>query len=266
VRFKNLSELRRPGLREIFLAALPKTIAMSRYAKEKAFKINELVNAVYRDSLEWYGFTLGASDEPDLVVDIGLPRNDLNLQTYTALSAERIAQFREALPADVVINGWIHSHGALGYKHFSTTDERNHLVVLDYVVASLRRPVAKREILIKDLVFLQEGRFDDADMTRGSVCIITDAPVSSATIMETIYGGYCYAVVIGNEGWHEQQIYYRESGVLSGSSILGKSEAEISLVDTGMVMTRHDISDLEDEVRAKIQPNPNPPVEMTERM
>ena len=62
---------------------------MAQYAREKAFKINELVRTVHQDSLEWYGFTLGTTGNPDLITDIGLPRNDLNLQHYTTLELRK---------------------------------------------------------------------------------------------------------------------------------------------------------------------------------
>jgi len=266
MRFKSLSELERPGLREIPLAAMPHSIAMTHYAREKAFKINELVRAVHVKSLEWYGFTLGAKDSPDLITDIGLPRNDLNLQDYTTLSPERIVEFQESLPDGVIMNGWIHSHGALMYKRFSRTDEKNHLVVLDFIGAGLRRPVAKREIVVRDLAFLLEGQYTREDLAKGSVCLITDSPITSATLMETVYGSFCYAVVIGDEGWHEQAIQYMEKGVLTGRTTLSHKEAEITLVDTGRALTRHDISALRNEVEEKIQPNANPPVEIMERM
>jgi hypothetical protein len=266
MRFKSLSELKRPDLREISLATLPRSITMAKYAREKAFKINELVRTVHKRSLEWYGLSLGAADNPELITDIGLPRNDLNLQDYTALSPERIAEFQESLPENIVINGWIHSHGALMYKHFSGTDEKNHRVVLDFVAARLRRPVAKREVAIKDLVFLLKDRFAESDMAQGSVCLITDAPVTSATLMETVYGSFCYAIVVGDEGWHEQAIHYKENGVLSGLARLSSTLAEITLVDTGRVLSSLDVSSLSDEVEDKIRQNSNPPVETLERM
>jgi hypothetical protein len=266
MRFKSLSELKRPELREISLATLPQSITMTRYAKDKAFKINELVRTVHEDSLEWYGFTLGTAGDPHLITDLGLPRNDLNLQHYTSLSSERIAEFQESLPEDVIVNGWIHSHGALMVKHFSHTDEQNHLVVLDFVAAGLRKPVAKREVAIKDLVFLLKDQFLEEDLAEGSVCLITDAPITAATLMETIYGSFCYAIVIGDQGWHEQLIHYRENGVLSGHTALSNKKAEIALVDTGRTLTPLDISALMDEVEEKIQPNNNPPLEKMERM
>lgn len=266
MRFKSLSELKRPELKEISLATLPRSILMVRYARDKAFKINELVRSVHKESLEWYGFTLGTVERPDLITDIGLPRNDLNLQVYTSLSSERIAEFQETLAEDTVVNGWIHSHGALNVRHFSHTDDRNHRVVLDFVAASLRKPVAKREIAIKDLVFLQKDRFIDEDLAKGSVCLITDAPVTEATIMETIYGSFCYAIVVGDEGWHEQQIHYRKNGVLTGQTDVSHKEAEIILAEPVRVLTRFDINNLREEVERKIRPNTNPPLEMMERM
>jgi hypothetical protein len=266
MRFKSLSQLKRPELREVSLATLPQSITMAHYAREKAFKINELVRSVHHNSLEWYGFTLGTAGDPELITDIGLPRNDMNLQDYTTLGSERIAEFQESLPEDVTVNGWIHSHGALMVKHFSRTDEQNHLVVLDFVAASLRRLVAKREIAIRDLVLLLQDRFVAADLVEGSISLITDAPITSATIMEAVFGSFCYAIVIGDEGWHEQQIHYRENGVLSGHTALSSKRAEMTLVDTGRVLTHLDVSALRDEVEEKIKPNTNPPVENMERM
>ncbi len=266
MRFKSLAALKRSDLTEISLGTLPQSIPMAHYARAKAFKLNELVRAVHEQSLEWYGFTLGTRGAPELIADIGLPRNDLNLEHYTTLSGERIAEFQESLPADVVINGWIHSHGALMYQHFSRTDEENHRAVLDFVAASLRKPVAKREIAVKDLVLLVRGRYTDEDLTEGSVSLITDVPVTSATLMEAVYGSFCYAVVIGDEGWHHQQILHQVDGVLSGYRARNQKEARIIPVDTGRVLTRQEISALRDEVEAKIRPDPNPPLETMERM
>jgi hypothetical protein len=266
MRFKSLSQLKRPELREVTLATLPQSITMTQYAREKAFKINELVRSVHQVSLEWYGFTLGSAGHPELITDIGLPRNDMNLQDYTALGCERLTEFQEALPEDVIVNGWIHSHGALMVKHFSRTDEQNHLVVLDFVAARLRKPVAKREVAIRDLVLLVGDRFVAADLATGSVTLITDAPVTSATIMEAVFGSFCYAIVVGDEGWNEQQIHYRETGVLSGHTALSNKQAEMTLIDTGRPLTRFDISALKDEVAEKIKVNTNPPVEKMERM
>ena len=216
MRFKDLSCLKRPKPLMIILGSLPQHILMAKYAKDKAFKISELVGVIFEKSFEWYGFTLANNDHPELIADIGLPQNDLNLQDYTTLGSQRIAEFQESLPEDVMINGWIHSHGALNYRHFSNTDEKNHLTVLDFVAARTRRPLAKKEIAIQDLVLLEKDRFMEKDLEKGSVCLITDGPITEAKIMETIYGSFCYSIVIGDEGWHEQQIHCRERGILSG--------------------------------------------------
>ncbi len=266
MRLKSLSELRRRELREVTLASLPRTILMTSYAREKAFKIGELVRSVHRESLEWYGFTLGSADRPDLITDIGLPRNDLNLQVYAGISPEKIVEFHESLPAGTVINGWIHSHGALMVKHFSTTDARNHAVVLDFVAASLKIPVAKREVAVKDMVFLLKDRFIDQDLSRGSVCVITDAPITEATIMETVYGSFCYAIVVGDEGWHEQEIHTREYGVLSGHPRLSHQPADIVMMEPGRTLSEMEIGRLREEVETKIRPNKNPALEIMERM
>jgi hypothetical protein len=266
MRFKDLSQLKRPEPREIILGILPQDILMADYAKGRAFKISELVGVVFEESLEWYGFTLAQKDHPELIVDIGLPKNDLNLQDYTTLSSRRIAEFQESLPEDVIINGWIHSHGALNYKHFSNTDENNHRTVLDFVAARTRKVLAKREITIQDLVLLEKDRFAEKDLEKGSVSLITDGPITQASIMETVYGSFCYSIVIGDDGWHEQEIHYKERGILSGHTTVSRKAAEIILVDTGKTLTQIDINVLSDEVVEKIQPNLNPPPEMIERM
>jgi len=252
MRFKNLSQLKRPKPLEITLQSLPQHIVMAEYAKAKAFKINELVKMTFKESFEWYGFTLANRDHPELIIDIGLPQNDLNLQDYTALGSERI--------------GWIHSHGALNYKHFSHTDEQNHLVVLDFVAARTRKPLSKKEVAVQDLVLLQKDRFEQKDMEKGSVCLITDGPITEARIMETVYGSFCYSIVIGDGGWHEQEIHCREQGVLSGHTTLSSKKAQIEFVDTGRSITQSDINTLRDEVKQKIKPHTDPPPELIERM
>jgi hypothetical protein len=239
---------------------------MADYAKQKAFKINELVRTIHQDSFEWYGFTLGSRDNPEVIIDIGLPRNDQNLSDYATIGPKGIAEFQESLADDAIVNGWIHSHGALHYKHFSHTDEKNHLVVLDFVSARLRKPVAKREIPIKDLSLLVKDQFGNNNLQQGSVSLITDKPIAEATIMETVYGSFCYAIVIGDEGWHEQEIHYRESGILTGQTRESSKETEITVLDTDRSLVQLDINGLSDEVEEKIRPNTNPPPEMIERM
>jgi hypothetical protein len=239
---------------------------MALYAKAKAFKINELVREIHQESYEWYGFTIADKERPELIIDIGLPKNDQNLQDFTTLGPERIAEYHESLPEETIINGWIHSHGALKYKHFSHTDEENQATVLDFVTARLRWVVAKKEVPIQDLSFLVKGGFEEKDLAKGSVSIITDGIITEATIMETIYGGFCYSIVIDDEGWHEQEIHYKERGVLSGHRIVSKRSADIVFIDTGRSLTEADIALLSDEVEEKIQPNLNPPPEIIERM
>jgi hypothetical protein len=266
MRFKDLSRLKRPEPLTIKLGSLPQHILMAAYAREKAFKINELVGLIFESSFEWYGFTLAHKNYSDIIVDIGLPKNDLNLQDYTTLGSERIAEFQESLPENLIINGWIHSHGALNYKHFSHTDEENQRTVLDFVAARTRKPLAKKEIAIQDLILLEKDRFEEKDLEKGSVSLITDGPITEAKIMETIYGSFCYSIVIGDDGWHEQEIHYRKRGILSGHTIVNSKSTEIEFVDMGKHLTDADISILSDEVKEKIKPHTDPPPELIERM
>jgi hypothetical protein len=217
-------------------------------------------------SFEWYGFTLANNDHPELITDIGLPKNDLNQQDYTTLGSQRIAEFQESLSEDVMINGWIHSHGALNYRHFSNTDEKNHLTVLDFIAARNRKPLAKKEIVIQDLVLLEKERFMEKDLEKGSISIITDGPITEAKIMETIYGSFCYSIVIGDEGWHEQQIHCRERGILSGHTTVWSKSTNIKFIDTQRTLKPEEIQAIGKEVKEKIQPNLNPPTELIERM
>jgi len=266
MRFKDLSQLKRPKQLIITLGSLPQHILMAKYARDKAFKISERVGVIFEKSFEWYGFTLANNDHPELITDIGLPQNDLNLQDYTTLGSQRIAEFQESLPEDVLINGWIHSHGDLNYRHFSNTDKNNHLTVLDYVAARTRKSLAKKEIAIQDLVLLEKDRFVEKDLEKGSICLITDVPITEAKIMETIYGSFCYSIVIGDKGWHEQEIHCREGGILSGHTTVRSQAANIEFVDTGRSLSQSDISDLSNEVEEKIKPHTDPPPELIERM
>jgi hypothetical protein len=254
LRFNRLAELARPSLQKLVLASLPDQILMAHFAKQKAFKINELVRSLYQDSYEWYGYTLAFRDHPELIVDLGLPKNEQNILQYTRVHPEKIAAYQESLAPDQVINGWIHSHGNLELNQFSSIDEENQVTVLDYVTAGLRRPIAKQEILINEVSLLVKGKFRDADLKKGSVSIITDTPVAEVRIMETVYGVFCYSMVIGDGGWHHQEIYYKQRGILSGQTTVSKKAADLLLVDTGRVLTPEDMADLTAEVREKIHP------------
>lgn len=265
MRFKGLAALKRPEGYAVPLAGLPEEIPTARYAMAKAFKINELVRAIHKDSYEWYGFTIANRGNPELIVDLGLPKNDQNLSDYTSVGPDEIASFQESLPQDQVINGWIHSHGSLPFEQFSLTDERNQVTVLDYVTALLRKPVAKREIMIRDLTILVKDRWAEKDLEGGSVALITDAPITEARVIETIYGGFCYAMIIGDGGWHRQGVHYKRRGILSGQTMENKGEADLVLVETGRQLTDADMKSLEDEVREKIQPGVAIPRERYER-
>jgi hypothetical protein len=266
MRFKTLSRLKRSEPLEIILGNLPKSILMAEYARAKAFKISAMVLKIFKESYEWYGFTLADPAHPEFIIDIGLPENNMNLQNYTTLGSSKIAEFHESLPKDHIINGWIHSHGALNYKHFSTTDEKNSRTVLDFVAAGTRKPLAKKEIPIQDLVLLEKGRFSEKDLEKGTISLITDKPITEAKIMETVYGSFCFSIVIGDSGWHEQQIHYRERSILSGHGSVRSQSTNIEFVDTQRTLSPEEIQVLSNEVKDKIQPNLNPPPELIERM
>lgn len=254
MRFKALSELKRTEAQEVVLATLTQEIRMDHYAKLKAFAINELVRSLHGGSFEWYGFTLGDRDHPELIIDIGLPWNDENLLQYTRISPERIALYQETLPAERVITGWIHSHGSMENQGFSILDEENHLTVLDFVTSLLRKPVAKKEVIIKDLTLLVAGCYREEDLAQGSVSFITDLPVHQVRVLETIYGGFCYSMVIGDDGWHQQEIYYKSKAILSGQVTVTHRKADLVLLDRGRSLTPAEIDLLREEIREKIRP------------
>ena len=265
MRFTKLSGVGRPETRETALAALPERIRMAEYAMKKAFRIDELVRTVHKGSFEWYGYTIADRAEPALIRDIGLPRNARNVPDYTSVHAEGIAEYRESLPRGAIINGWIHSHGSLDFRGFSSTDERNQATVLEYVTALLRKPVAKREVVIEDLVLLVKGRFDEKELAEGSVTLVTDVPVGEASILETVYGGFCYSIVIGEGGWHRQEIRYKRRGILTGRTAVSRNDAEVVFVDTGRTLTQEDLDALDRDVREKIQPEPRVPRDRYEK-
>lgn len=266
MRFKTLSQLKRSEPLNIILGDHPQSILMAEYAKAKAFIIGDLIRKNFKDSYEWYGFTLADPAHPELIIDIGFPENNMNLQDYTTLGSAKIAEFHESLPKDRIINGWIHSHGALKYKHFSTIDDRNSRTVLEFVAAGRRKLLAKREISVQDLVLLQKDRFEEKDLGKGSVSLITDKPIAEANIMEGVYGSFCFSIVIGDDGWHEQQIHYRERRILSGHETTWSRSTSIEFIDTRRTLNPDEIQSIANEVKVKIQPNLNPPTEVIERM
>jgi hypothetical protein len=103
-------------------------------------------------------------------------------------------------------------------------------------------------------------------LEKGTVSLITDQPITEAKIVETVYGSFCYCIVIGDDGWHEQQIHYREKSVLSGHSTVWSQSTNIEFVDTRRTLNPEEIQAIANEVKAKIRPNLNPPPELIERM
>jgi hypothetical protein len=254
-RLESLSGIGQKELEELTLESLPTQIQITEYAKSKAYKVNELVKEQYKSSYEWYGFTIAHIDNPDLIVDIGIGKNADNQLAYTKIGSEAIEEYQSSLEDGLVINGWIHSHGDLGYQHFSGTDDKNQITVLNYVTTLLRKPIRKKEVDVKDLSLLIEGEYQKSDLKKGTVSIVTDKPISSARFYETIMGGFSYAIVIGDEGWHEQEIYHKERSMISGKENLFKVTPEsISVVKTDDYLTRKEINALKKEVKEKITP------------
>jgi hypothetical protein len=267
LRFKALQDLARPRRREIVLASLPEEVLMTDYARAKAFVVSELVRRVHNAAYEWYGFTLAEREKPEVIWDVGLPENAENQENYTRLSPELIAIFQESLPAGLVINGWLHSHGALEYRHFSPVDDDNQATVLDYVTSLLMVPVAQKEVVIRDLdlrVMGAEGDLYPAPTgaqkeaapspTPASVTLLTDVPVGRARLLETVYGGFCYAIVIGDEGWTRQEIHYKTRGILTGETLVSHREADLTLVTIGKILTPSDQEALEQLVKERLRP------------
>ena len=163
-------------------------------------------------------------------------------------------------PETMVINGWIHSHGDLDYRRFSETDTANQADGAGLCVQrGLRLPVAKVEVVIKDLILLHGAAWSTEDLVKGSVSLVTDNPVSEAKLWETHYGGFCYAIVVGDDGWHAQEIHYKRRGILSGQTLLSTLAAPINLRDDGRLLTFSEIAALEEEVRKQLAPVPYVP-------
>lgn len=264
MRFKSLSALKRRPPEEVVLAQLPQKVFMTSYARDKALKISQLVREIHGRSFEWYGFTLAEAAHPELIVDVGLPPNDQNRIEYTALAAQPIAAFQASLPPYRLINGWIHSHGVLKYAHFSETDRKNHLTVLDFVTSRAKRVLSKREVIIGDLSLLAENQYTPQRLQEGSVTLVTDRPVTTARLLESVYGGFSYAIVIGDSGWHVQEVHYKKTAVLSKETSVDFQEAELVVHDTPPLFADADARALEQTVRDAI--NPAARAENIERM
>lgn len=266
MRVKKLSTLQRPALLEVPLGSLPECVRMTGYARNKAFAISAAVRELYGESYEWYGFTLAEEERPELITDIGLPRNASNLLQYTRLDTADLLAFQEHLSAGSLINGWIHSHGDLQYHGFSPVDEANHRTVLEYVASKVRRPVVKREIRIEGLTVLQDAAWDPEQLKKGTVTVLTDEPVGRARILETVYGSFCFALVIGDAGWMQSQIVTKRRGILTGWTLYGTTEAPLEVQEPSRALTAVEKEDLMREVQRKIRPPGADPPEVMERL
>jgi hypothetical protein len=252
----SLKDLARRPPREIPLASLPREVLITDYARAKALAVSELVRRVHGEALEWYAFTLGERSRPELIVDIGLPVQAENQENYVSLSPEGIARFQETLPAARLVNGWLHSHGALEFRGFSGTDAANQATVLDYVTSLLMFPVAKKEVVIRDLTLVAapDREPPPEELAPGSVTLVTEVPVAQVRIFETVAGGFCHAIVIGDEGWSRQEIHYKTRGVLTGETQVSRREADLVVVASGRRLTASELEALEAQVRDHLRP------------
>lgn len=266
MRLKKLSNLKRSALLEVPLGSLPDGVHMTGYARNKAFAVSAAVRELFGESYEWYGLTLGEEARPEVITDIGLPRNAANLLQYTRLETADLLAFQEELGAGRLINGWIHSHGDLQYHRFSPVDEANHRTVLEYVASRVRRPVVKREIRIEVLTVLEDTVWDPEQLKEGQVTVLTDGPARRARILETVYGSFCFAVVIGDAGWMQSRIVTKRRGILTGLTLYGDTEAPLEVHEPTRELTALERDNLRQEVQRKIRPPGSDPPEHLERL
>lgn len=266
MRVKRLSDLKRPSLLEIPLGRFPDRITMTGYARHKALAVSALVRELYGGSYEWYGLTLGEEGRPEVITDIGLPRNAANLQQYTSLDSRDLLAFQEELRLGLVVNGWIHSHGDLNYHGFSPVDEANHRVVLDYVASRVRLPLVKKEIRIDGLKVASADEAPEESLKEGTVTILTDAPVRRARILETVYGAFCFAVLIGDAGWMLHHIVTKTRGILTGTTVYDRVDAPLVVEEPNRTLTEAETEKLRQEVQRKVRPPGADPPEHLERL
>jgi hypothetical protein len=72
--------------------------------------------------------------------------------------------------------------------------------------------------------------------------------------LETVYGGFCFAIVIGDEGWTRQEIHYKTRGILTGETQTSHRQADLTVVKGGKILTPSDHEALEEEVRERLRP------------
>lgn len=240
------------------LDELPTSVHMTTYAVDKAFAVNKLVRELYNKSYEWYGYLLATEKEPELAVDVGLPKNAMNHLGGTGLDPREIEIYRRSLPQDYFINGWIHSHGDLGFRQFSGTDDRNQPVMLNYVCSKRMTPIRK-EALALDHLYIETkehiGKEEELLSLHMPGVELEGVARARAKLYELILGGFSYAVVIGDEGWTNQEVYHKERKMVTGKNNYKKIEdAQLNTVNQGREFTLLDLARLQEKVRETIDP------------
>ena len=252
MKLQSLSSLKKKELETIIISELPTEIKMTTYAKEKAYTVNKLIREICGSSLEWYGFTLADKSDPEIIIDIGLGKNAANQAGYTKIEPRDIDDFLRAKPENTIINGWIHSHGNLGFHQFSGTDDRNHKTVLDFVAGSTSKVIGYSEIPIQRLVITSAEDMSPEKMKDCTIAIVTEIAVESAKLMEKIEGSFSYGVVVDDSGWHEQEIHFVKTKPLSKTSETDRINAEIADIIVEKTITAEDLIALKKELEKKI--------------
>jgi hypothetical protein len=246
---------------EVIIEELPKKVKIIDYALEKGFTINRLVREIYGRSYEWYGFLIAEKKQPEVIIDIGIPENAVNSYTYTKVEPEQVQKFlielKENGKDDYFVNGWIHSHGNLGFRQFSSTDEQNMKVMLNFTSSHTTKPIAKKEVLISNLAVVSQNGKPIEEILKendGSIVIITQNEPGELRIFDTIYGCFGYSIVIGDEGWSKQKIMYRKHSIISRIDEYWTEDAEIELIETEKRIENVELEALKEEIKQKIKP------------
>ncbi|MFA5084539.1 MAG: hypothetical protein WC475_04155 [Candidatus Paceibacterota bacterium] len=253
MKIQSLSQFDKKEKLEIILDKLPEKVRITDYALVKGFKVNELVKKIHHSSYEWYGFLIGERSNPGLVTDIGIGKNDANNSAYTRIAPEEIQKFLEEMNGNRLINGWIHSHGNLGFRQFSGTDDGNMKTVLSFVASATRKPIAKKEIIVNDISIVTED-YTKSELKKGTLTLITNKKIEKPKILETVYGGFSYSIVIGDEGWHEQEISCEKYSLFTDKKENTSEKSDLEVIATGKTLSKEDVNALQKDVKEKIRP------------
>ncbi len=228
----------------------PQAINIQDYVFRKSRAICYNVKRNYGSSREWYGLLVSERADPSTVTEVYLEENSSNESAYTSMLGHSIAAAAErAGKEDRVVVGWIHSHGALSV-FFSGTDRRNMEVVLNSVSANTRKQVAYEEVLFDKTSIMVNG---ETVNNNGGVLIDIDSPQlimpTAARILQPLYLGWSYNIVVNDAGHHHQEISFLEEKVLTKEEKTWNLDAKLNLIHTDRTL---DLDGLAKEVNEKI--------------